>query len=90
MQVQGKVLKAAGLVLEKGNIIWTSKSKMEKERLAYKSTSLLSHQPFLQLILTCLKGQDEQREGLLQSLHTQFAQVSREDVSKFPLTVAQT
>ena len=36
------------------------------------SKSLLSHQPFLSLILTCLKGQDEQREGLLNSLLTQL------------------
>ena len=38
----------------------------------YFSKSLLSHQPFLSLILTCLKGQDEQREGLLNSLLTQL------------------
>ena len=36
------------------------------------SKSLLSHQPFLSLILTCLKGQDEQREFLLNSLLTQL------------------
>ena len=40
--------------------------------LLYFSKSLLSHQPFLSLILTCLKGQDEQREGLLNSLLTQL------------------
>ena len=33
---------------------------------------MLSHQPFLSLILTCLKGQDEQREFLLNSLLTQL------------------
>lgn len=38
------------------------------------SSSLLSHQPFLSLVLTCLKGQDEQREDLLASLHSQLAQ----------------
>lgn len=36
------------------------------------SKSLLSHQPFLCLILTCLKGQDEQREVLLNSLLNQM------------------
>ena len=36
------------------------------------SKSLLGHQPFLSLILTCLKGQDEQRECLLSSLHSQL------------------
>lgn len=39
------------------------------------SMSLLSQQPFLSLVLTCLKGQDEQREGLLASLHSQVHQV---------------
>lgn len=38
--------------------------------------SLLSQQPFLSLVLTCLKGQDEQREGLLTSLYSQVQQVS--------------
>lgn len=39
------------------------------------SMSLLSQQPFLSLVLTCLKGQDEQREGLLTSLYSQVQQV---------------
>jgi len=38
-------------------------------------TGLHSHLPFLALILTCLRGQDEQRESLLQSLLTQFTQL---------------
>lgn len=38
--------------------------------------TLLSQQPFLSLVLTCLKGQDEQREGLLTSLYSQVQQVS--------------
>lgn len=45
-----------------------------------RSMSLLSQQPFLSLVLTCLKGQDEQREGLLTSLYSQVQQV---DVSCF-------
>lgn len=36
---------------------------------------LEAHLPFIALILTCLKGQDEQRETLLQSLLTQFTQL---------------
>lgn len=36
--------------------------------------SLSHHQPFLSLVLTCLKGQDDQREGLLTSLHSQLSQ----------------
>ena len=55
--VQGRVLKVAGQVLEAGN--W---SKASKERRS-KSPSMFNHQPFLSLVLTCLKGQDEQREG---------------------------
>ena len=34
--------------------------------------SLLNHQPFLALVLTCLKGHDEQREGILSSLQSQL------------------
>jgi len=46
------------------------------------TSNLLSHQPFLSLVLTCLRGQDEQREGLLASLHsqlTQFLVVARDE-----------
>lgn len=41
----------------------------------FLSMSLLSQQPFLSLVLTCLKGQDEQREGLLTSLYSQLQQI---------------
>ncbi|XP_037934116.1 mediator of RNA polymerase II transcription subunit 12-like [Teleopsis dalmanni] len=34
----------------------------------------LNYQPFLELILTCLKGQDEFKEGLLASLYSQLSQ----------------
>jgi len=60
-----------GQVLESGN--WSSKNR-DKERNVQRSSSLLSHQPFLSLVLTCLKGQDDQREGLLTSLHSQLNQ----------------
>ncbi|XP_015113779.1 mediator of RNA polymerase II transcription subunit 12 isoform X2 [Diachasma alloeum] len=66
--VQGRVLKVAGNSLESGN--WT---KAGRERRS-KSPSLFNHQPFLSLVLTCLKGQDDQREGLLTSLHSQLSQ----------------
>ncbi|XP_075535912.1 mediator of RNA polymerase II transcription subunit 12-like protein isoform X4 [Dermacentor variabilis] len=76
--VQGKVLRAAGQVLESGS--WaciasssSSKSK-DKDKQVQRSASLLSHQPFLSLVLMCLKGQDEQREGLLNSLQSQLTQ----------------
>ncbi|KAK6194758.1 hypothetical protein SNE40_000324 [Patella caerulea] len=68
--VQGRVLKSAGQVLESGNNL-VSKSKIDREK-NQKSKSLLGHQSFLSLVLTCLKGQDEQREGLLNSLHSQL------------------
>ncbi|KAG1673141.1 Mediator of RNA polymerase II transcription subunit 12-like protein [Nymphon striatum] len=69
--VQGRVLKAAAQVLESGN--WSTKSK-DKDKNVQRSTSLLGQQPFLSLVLTCLKGQDEQREGLLNSLQSQLLQ----------------
>nr|KAG5692294.1 hypothetical protein BaRGS_009504 [Batillaria attramentaria] len=70
--IQGRVLKLAGQVLESGNNLFVSaKSKQEKDR-NQKSKSLLGHQPFLSLVQTCLKGQDEQREGLLNSLMSQL------------------
>ncbi|KAM4821379.1 mediator of RNA polymerase II transcription subunit 12-like protein [Thomomys bottae] len=72
--VQGRVLKAAGEELEKGQHLGSS-SKKERDRQKQKSMSLLSQQPFLSLVLTCLKGQDEQREGLLASLQNQVNQI---------------
>ncbi|GCB73574.1 hypothetical protein scyTo_0002654 [Scyliorhinus torazame] len=72
--VQGRVLKAAGEELEKGQHLGSS-SKKERDRQKQKSMSLLSQQPFLSLVLTCLKGQDEQREGLLTSLQNQINQI---------------
>ncbi|KAL8595943.1 hypothetical protein ACOMHN_018255 [Nucella lapillus] len=70
--IQGKVLKLAGQVLESGNNLFVSaKSKQEKDR-NLRSQTLLGHQPFLSLVQTCLKGQDEQREGLLNSLMSQL------------------
>uniref|UniRef100_A0A8C6Y1A0 Mediator complex subunit 12L n=1 Tax=Naja naja TaxID=35670 RepID=A0A8C6Y1A0_NAJNA len=72
--VQGRVLKAAGEELEKGQHLGSC-SKKERDRQKQKSMSLLSQQPFLSLVLTCLKGQDEQREGLLTSLQNQINQI---------------
>uniref|UniRef100_A0A8C5S4Z7 Mediator complex subunit 12 n=1 Tax=Laticauda laticaudata TaxID=8630 RepID=A0A8C5S4Z7_LATLA len=72
--VQGYVLKAAGDELEKGQHLGSS-SRKERDRQKQKSMTLLSQQPFLSLVLTCLKGQDEQREGLLTSLYSQVQQI---------------
>lgn len=70
--VQGRVLKVAAQVLESGG--WCREQK--NKRSNPESQSLFSHQPFLTLVLTCLKGQEEgQREGLLSSLHSQLSQV---------------
>lgn len=33
----------------------------------------MSYEPLLSLIMTCLKGQDEQREQFLTSLHAQLS-----------------
>lgn len=89
-QVQGRILRVAGQVLESTDLFNSSAkadpdadegdendhddddhSEVEVEK---KKSPLLNHQPFLGLILTCLKGQDEQKEGLLQSLHSQLSQ----------------
>lgn len=53
------------------------------------SAQLAFHQPFLLLVLTCLKEQDDQREGLLSSLHSQLSQflTLNKDVSDYLLRV---
>lgn len=40
---------------------------------ALRSKSLLSYEPLLSLVMTCLKGQDEQRDAFLLSLHSQLS-----------------
>lgn len=72
--VQSRILKVAGQVLENGG--WCKDHKNNR-RSNSEPQNLLSHQPFLSLVLTCLKGQEEgQREGLLSSLYQQLSQVS--------------
>lgn len=39
-----------------------------------RSRSLLAYEPFLSLIMTCLRGQEDQRESFLASLHQQLSQ----------------
>ncbi|XP_014668472.1 PREDICTED: mediator of RNA polymerase II transcription subunit 12-like protein [Priapulus caudatus] len=81
--VQGKVLRAAGQVLESCN--WSpssssssssSASKKDRDRAGggQRGMSPPCQQPFLCLVLTCLRGKDEQREGLLFSLYSQLGQ----------------
>ncbi|XP_076043982.1 mediator complex subunit kohtalo isoform X2 [Oratosquilla oratoria] len=46
----------------------------QQSSLPVGHTSLVSHRPFLQLVLMCLEGQDDQLSDLLGSLHTQLTQ----------------
>lgn len=84
--VQGRILRVAGNVLDSTNF-FTSTKKIKEETNEDSNESIdgldkmdrfrapqMSHQAFLGLILTCLKGQDEQKEGLLSSLHSQLSQ----------------
>lgn len=84
--VQGRVLRVAGNVLESTNFFSSSKKPKDEpnedsnesndgmEKVDKPKAPQMSHQAFLGLILTCLKGQDEQKEGLLSSLHSQLSQ----------------
>lgn len=83
--IQGRILRVAGQVLETTNFFNSTKklndepnedsneSNEQMERIK-SETPQMSHQAFLGLILTCLKGQDEQKEGLLSSLYSQLSQ----------------
>ncbi|KAG4072103.1 hypothetical protein HA402_015602 [Bradysia odoriphaga] len=85
--VQGRILRVAGNVLESTNFFTTTTKKVKDEnnedsnesndgmeKMEKPRAPQMSHQAFLGLILTCLKGQDEQKEGLLSSLHSQLSQ----------------
>jgi mediator of RNA polymerase II transcription subunit 12 len=77
-EVQGRILKVAGQVLESTNSFGTknkSSENLEGNGTTNRRKSVqIDNQPFLGLILTCLRGQDDQKEGLLQSLHSQLSQ----------------
>lgn len=77
-EVQGRILKVAGQVLESTNSFGVkSKSTDSSEGSSTngrKKSIQIDNQPFLGLVLTCLRGQDDQKEGLLQSLHSQLSQ----------------
>lgn len=85
--VQGRILKVAGNVLESTNFFSSASKKAKDEnnedsnesndgmdKIEKPKAPKLNHQAFLGLVLTCLKGQDEQKEGLLSSLHSQLTQ----------------
>lgn len=77
-EVQGRILKVAGQVLESTNSFGVKNKASESAETTAgsgrKRSVQIDHQPFLGLVLTCLKGQDDQKEGLLQSLHSQLSQ----------------
>ncbi|XP_071839285.1 mediator of RNA polymerase II transcription subunit 12-like protein isoform X3 [Apostichopus japonicus] len=73
--VQGRVLRSAATILESVGQTWTAKpGSKDKQEKRSNQMSLASPQPLLSLVLTCLKGQDDQKEGLLTSLQTQLTQ----------------
>lgn len=77
-EVQGRILKVAGQVLESTNTFGTKNKSPEPQEdsksQGRKKSIQIDLEPFLGLVLTCLKGQDDQKEGLLQSLHSQLSQ----------------
>lgn len=85
-EVQGRILRVAGNVLESTNFFSSSKKSKEEnnddsnesndgmEKIEKPKPPQLSHKAFLGLILTCLKAQDDQKEDLLSSLHSQLTQ----------------
>lgn len=76
-EVQGRILKVAGQVLESTNIFGgknkSSENSENSGQVDRKKSIQIDNQPFLGLVLTCLRGQDDQKEGLLQSLHSQLS-----------------
>lgn len=81
--IQGRILRVAAQVLETTNF-FNSTTKLKDEinddsnessdQVIKTETPRMSHQAFLGLILTCLKGQDESKETLLSSLYSQLSQ----------------
>ncbi|VDN01453.1 unnamed protein product [Thelazia callipaeda] len=62
--VQGKFLKEAAAMLD-------TSSDNSKEKIQ-QSAWLLSQEPFLNLVLTCLNGEEQQRDGLVGSMLKQL------------------
>ncbi|OAF71712.1 Activator 1 subunit 4 [Intoshia linei] len=73
-EVQAVILKISGQVLEADHNVWSTVTKCHA-RLNFDSVSADNMKPFLSLILTCLHGQDHQREGLLDSLRMQISKL---------------
>ncbi|KAM3728669.1 Mediator of RNA polymerase II transcription subunit [Dirofilaria immitis] len=66
--VQGKFLKEAAIMLD-------TSSDNNKERIQ-QSAWLLSQEPFLNLVLTCLNGEEQQRDGLVGSMLKQLQELA--------------
>ncbi|EJW78612.1 hypothetical protein WUBG_10478, partial [Wuchereria bancrofti] len=66
--VQGKFLKEAAAMLD-------TSSDNNKERIQ-QSAWLLSQEPFLNLVLTCLNGEEQQRDGLVGSMLKQLQELA--------------
>lgn len=86
-EVQGRILRVAGNVLESTPFFCCTKKQKDENNDDSNGSNdgaerapddvkppKLSHKAFLGLILTCLKAQDDQKEDLLSSLHTQLTQ----------------
>lgn len=86
-EVQGRILRVAGNVLESTPFFCCTKKVKEENNDDSNGSNegaerppdelrppQLQHKAFLGLILTCLKAQDDQKEDLLSSLHTQLTQ----------------
>uniref|UniRef100_A0A915PR29 Mediator complex subunit Med12 domain-containing protein n=1 Tax=Setaria digitata TaxID=48799 RepID=A0A915PR29_9BILA len=66
--VQGKFLKEAASMLD-------TSSDNNKDRIQ-QSAWLLSQEPFLNLVLTCLNGEEQQRDGLVGSMLKQLQELA--------------
>lgn len=64
------VVLIGGQVLESSNWFTSSRNKGNMR----SGPQMGHHQPFLALVLTCLKDQEDQRESLLMSLQNQLSQ----------------
>lgn len=76
VEAQGRILLAAIQVLESAG--WTRKAGQQGGGVP-AGPGPASHQPFKQLVLACVRGQEEQRDDLVSSLQVQFQQFLSKD-----------
>ena len=85
VDAQGCILQAATQVLESAS--WTRKSSQGSGGGSGPAAAAppaptpvpSAHQPFKQLVLSCVRGQEEQRDDLVSSLQVQFQQFLSRD-----------